>query len=326
MKISKKQPAPDTAFLEKLDSFIAFSEEKIAQNGEDSFYYSVNEVGAIASVFDGCGGAGAKRYVKLQNKTGAYIASRAVGGAAKKWFLEACTEGDRVSFDAERLKWWITEHLRICCSFDSPTALKLKGSMAKEFPSTLAAVTCRLVDNNILADVFWAGDSRCYLLNEDGLFLLTKDDLAAVDLYEDYSCDGVMTNVISASKDFVVHKRSLQLNKPGVLFAATDGCFAYFSTPMEFEFALLEALLKANSQTEWERNLNQSLGSYAQDDYSFCALSFGFDSFENTKKAFVSRANHVYEQYMGNLIECSNEDKRVLWHKYRDHFLSYINP
>lgn len=318
MKIHEKQSAPNSDFLDKLDSFIAFSEEKIAQNGEDSFYYSANEIGAVAAVFDGCGGAGAKRYEKLQNKTGAYIASRAVGGATKKWFLEACAEGDSVIFDADRLKWWITEHLKVCSSFDSPTALKLKGSMSKEFPSTLAAVSCHLVDEDISADVFWAGDSRCFLLNEDGLFLLTKDDLAAVNLYEDYSCDGVMTNVISASKDFVIHKKSLRLNKPGILFAATDGCFAYFATPMEFEFALLETLLKANSKTDWQRSLNRTLGSYAQDDYSFCALSFGFDSFENAKKAFVNRANHLYEQYISRL---TNESKDHLWTIYRDDYL-----
>lgn len=321
MRLGKEQ---NRSFLDSLNFCVAFSQEKISENGEDSYDYSINEIGALAAVYDGCGGAGAKRYERLQNKSGAYIASRAVGCAAKKWFLESCNSAECV-FSPEKLKQEIVECLNICASYDTGAGMKLRGSMAKDFPSTLVAIACTMQTDKICADVFWAGDSRAYLLNEDGIFLLTKDDLAAVDLYEDYSCDGVMSNVISHSKAFDIHQMNIVLEKPGVLIAATDGCFGYFSTPMEFEFAVIETMLKSSGPEELENALKELLGHYASDDYTWSSLGFGFDSFEQMKNCFVPRANHLYENYIAGLSGCSDEDKRLLWNGYRDHFLRYLS-
>lgn len=317
MKFGKEQ---NSSLLDSLNFCVAFSQEKISENGEDSYDYSINEFGALASVYDGCGGAGAKRYERLQNKSGAYIASRAVGCAVKKWFLESCS-GTECVFDSEKLKQEILECLNVCASFDNGIGVKLKGSMAKDFPSTLVAIVCTMKANAISADVFWAGDSRAYLLNEDGIFLLTKDDVAAVDLYEDYSCDGVMSNVISHSKAFDIHQKNLVLEKPGILIAATDGCFGYFSTPMEFEFAVIETMLKSSGPKEWENALKESLGNCASDDYTWSSLSFGFDSFEQMKNCFVPRANHLYENAISKLTD---ESVDSLWKLYRDDFLRYL--
>jgi hypothetical protein len=318
-------PVPNAGILDIFDCCVAFSQEKVPENGEDSFYYAINEVSAVASVFDGCGGAGAKRYALLNNKTGAYIASRAIGGAVRTWFLESCIENASDRFETLRLKRRIQECLQVCKSFDSDKESRFKGTMAKEFPSTLAAVVCSQKENQLFADIFWAGDSRGYLLNADGLFLLTKDDLVGVDLYEDYSCDGVMSNVVSASKDFEIHNRRVPLEKSGIVFTATDGCFGYFSTPMEFEFSVIETLLKASGPKEWECSLKNMLGEYASDDYTFCALAFGYDSFEQMRIAFVTRANFLHKKYIQNLPGCSEEEKKFLWNQYRDEFLKYIN-
>lgn len=309
---------PESAFLDSFDCCLAFCQEKIRDNGEDSFYYAINEAAAVAAVFDGCGGAGAKRYDRLRDKTGAYVASRAVGGALKSWFLDSCSNVGNLDFG--ELKSRILQHLRICGRFDSG-GLKLKGNMTKEFPTTMAAAVCYSRAQQIEADILWAGDSRGYLLNEDGLFLLTKDDVAGVDLYEDFSCDGVMNNVISLSKDFDIHVKHIALTKPGIVFAATDGCFGYFPTPMEFEFALLETMLKASGAREWEALLKQLLGEYASDDYTIGALAFGFGTYDQMKKCFVNRANYLYEHFIKILPACTDAEKRTLWNKYRDPFL-----
>jgi len=51
--------------------------EKLAGLGEDSFSYSfVGQEAGYISVFDGCGGMGARKYPKAGNKTGARVASK----------------------------------------------------------------------------------------------------------------------------------------------------------------------------------------------------------------------------------------------------------
>ena len=44
-----------------------------------------------------------------------------------------------------------------------------------------------------------------------------NDDLDDLDAFENLSGDGVMTNVISASKVFTLHSRSVEIRKPCIL-------------------------------------------------------------------------------------------------------------
>lgn len=315
MKMSFEKSA-----LSSVDAILSVCQAKIPGNGEDSYIFSVNECGGLIGVFDGCGGSGAKNYPKLRGKTGAYLASRAVAGAFDSWFDSCCREGG-FDFDTagKKLIAEIKRSLSVCADAGrEEKSLQLKGTMSREFPTTAATLLFQeLKRGEAAVNCIWAGDSRCYLLDGDGLAQLTIDDLDGFDAMENLTADGVLTNVICNSGSFKLHRTSFSVREPCVLFVATDGCFGYMSTPMEFEFALFDALFRSSGVHEWENNLSDLFGKYAGDDYTLVALLIGFGSFENLKKTLLPRANIVYEKYISRLTKASREDVQKLWEHYR---------
>ena len=310
-------------FLSALDFSIEVFKEKIAGNGEDSYLYFADRNGGIAGVFDGCGGSGAKRYEKFQGKTGAYMASRAVSGATKDWF-QSVLNGEDSADNAESLKIKIKTYLELCKKIGGSKSA-FKGSLSKDFPTTAAVILATAAKEQVQATCMWAGDSRCYKLDSEGLKQLTEDDIAGFDAMENLSADAAITNAISASKDFLIHQKAITLSTPCILFAATDGCFGYFSTPMEFEFLLLSTLLEADTVAEWEAKISAVLQEVAGDDYTISGMSLGFGTFANLKKAFIKRCDYLSEHYISGLQEKSQEEKVSMWQIYRINYSEYLN-
>lgn len=312
---------PSHDFLDRIDFVLSVYKEKTAGSGEDAFLYSANSRAAVTGVFDGCGGAGAKHYVKLQGKTGAYAASRIAAGAVREWFSELC---ENVSQPLPgTLKKKINEKMEICYSAVDERS-KLVSSMVKDFPTTAAVALCTEEMGRIRADIFWAGDSRVYLLNEEGLAQLTADDLVKQDAMENLYDDGVMTNVISSSRDYTVHHGGLTMERPGILFAATDGCFGYVSTPMEFEYLLLESLTKSHNVSQWERQLCETIGKAAGDDYTLCGLSLGFGGFDRMRSAFLGRKNTLFRSCISGMGGMERKQKTELWNQYAGNYYRLI--
>ena len=176
--------------------------------------------------------------------------------------------------------------------------------------------------NNFLFLLLWG--IMFYLLDADGLAQLTEDDLGGVDAMQNLTRDAALTNVISLSKDFSLHSAQLSMGRPGLLFAATDGCFGYLSTPMEFEYLLLKTLQEAQNAVSWEKALVQEIGEVAGDDYTISGLAMGFGSFENLKRQLSARTALVYRTYIHGLDNCSREEKQKLWEHYRVHYQRLI--
>lgn len=309
-------------------SFIA---EKKHENGEDSESHSFNTQAAYFGVFDGCGGAGAQSCPKYHGKTEAYIASRTVSEVFQRWFDSSDV---RRGWDPDVLKNQILSALTEDNELVGEKSL-LMGGIKKKFPTTAAAAVCCRNALTAEADIYWAGDSRVYLLTPDGLAQLTEDDLGGIDAMENLSEDGTLQNVISLSKDFVIHCAhiSIPIEKPGILFAATDGCFGYLSTPMEFEYLLLDSLEGAECVSSdsvsvekspylkkpigWMETLEDRIGKVSGDDYTLSGFSFGFESFESTKKAFFSRYCKMYDEYIAGMNEKNYDEQFKLWRKYK---------
>lgn len=318
---SKKYSAKND-LLSRIDFFMQVYKEKIPDNGEDALLYSLNTCAAIIGVFDGCGGSGAKRYSKLQNKTGAYLASRIVSGTLKDWF--ARRSDFSLEFANKNFENIISQNLQICQSHGAEES-KLVSPIVKILPTTAAFAICTERDNSIQVDYFWAGDSRVYLLNSDGLAQLSVDDLAVPDAMENLYNTGAMTNVISKSKAFTIHHGTIFLDKPGIVFAATDGCFDYLSTPMEFEYLLLERLLESQCVADWEKNLYMVLEKIAGDDYSLSAVAFNYGNFETMRTSFIDRANQLYSNYISQISSLDRVQKTNLWGKYKNNYYRLQN-
>lgn len=309
----------DTAeFFPFLDFVLEIYKEKIPGKGEDSYMCSVRDDMGMVAVFDGLGGAGATTYKKYRNKTGAYMASRVVSGVCKKWFSEVENDVDLLSTDT--LKERIKEQINFCDQYaDQPCTLS--GSMIKNFPTTMASAVC----NGQTLTCFWCGDSRCYVLDSGGLRQLTKDDARGnLDAMQDVGGNSPMSNVISASKDFPIHCKQITLPSPCIVFAATDGCYAYLPTPMNFELMLIETLQSSKSVADWEAKITEYLQNKAGDDFTLTGFSMGFDTFDNLRDSFSERRKYLSE-ILNDIEKRSEEEKYEIWKTfYKSEYEKYM--
>ena len=295
---------------QELNSIFTVAEEMVKDNGEDCFYYDVIENSFIIASFDGCGGSGSKKYRNYSDKTGAYIASRAVCGGIKAWFCESNKDYG--------LNNYIHEALSVCKQY-ADKAGRIMGSLGKAFPTTAAIITGKLSEDKVDVTCFWAGDSRCYMLDSNGLHQLTTDDLDGQDAMSNLSNDGVMTNVINASTSFEIHRKKILIDHPCILLTATDGCFGYLNSPMEFEHLLIDSLVKSKNILEWKISLNEHMHAVTGDDYTLCVAICGFNDFDDIRSSFVKRNKYVAERYMN-----PQNDVNDMWDTYKKEYSSYL--
>ena len=142
---------------------------------------------------------------------------------------------------------------------------------------------------------------------------------------EDFSNDGVMSQAITAVAPYELHAKERILTEPAIILTATDGCFGYYRTPMEFEGVLLETLLLAESLQDWQERLIEQIGLVAADDYSMMIGGAGFESFEEMQRAMQSRKKYFDEQYAAPLrcLRAADDQEGILtlWKKYRAGYL-----
>jgi len=168
----------------------------------------------------------------------------------------------------------------------------------------------------------WAGDSRGYVLDQNGLSQITKDDIEeGQDALSNLSSDSKLENVINADIPFNINSKSILINYPAVVIMSTDGGFAYFQTPMEFEYALLYTLIKARNISEWEMLMNNYIKKFASDDYTLMLAIFGFISFDEMKKYYYPRVEHLYNDFIFPIVteRASGKvfDMGPFWEKYK---------
>ncbi len=302
--------------------FVSYG-EMIPSNGEDSYMFSVDENCGVIGVFDGCGGLGARKYSEYNDKSGAYISSRITSKAALDW-LNNLRNGNKIQLSGDAMNGSYDE-LKERIIFDleeyksGARANMVKGSMTKSFPTTLSMILFTNKSDVLQTSYIWAGDSRGFALTTAGLAQMTKDDIeTGADALSNISDDGKLTNVVSAEGDFVLNHRNISFKNPVILITATDGCFGYFSTPMEFEFMLLDTMQRSGSVDEWKANLKSYVMEYTGDDYTMCFVVFGYDDFKKMKQLYESRYSLLFEKYI-NPIRTADEGKKLaLWNEYKN--------
>ncbi len=311
---SREEPAEYEGFI--------ICHEQVAGQGEDFFAYERNEKMVLMGVFDGCGGSGAKVYPEFGNHTGAYVASRALAGAVKGWFRgeisvahaqkKAVDDGLTEIIDAG-LKKAMDAALRKCRE-SSGAGSMLLGSLKKEFPSTIAVFAAEKTGQKCV--FYWCGDSRGYVLDSGGLHQVTVDNTSVTDAMANLREDAPMTNVASASHPYIVHRRQVLLAQPSILLTATDGCFGYLPTPMEFEKLLLETLMQSSGPEEWRDTLIRRIVQAAGDDFTMAVWLQGFTDFEEARQSLKQRFDYMRKKFPLNE---KTEEKEMFrqWETYR---------
>lgn len=303
-----------TDLLELLSTHFLICNEKIQGKGEDSGFEAYARDAAVMGVFDGCGGLGSKICPNISDKTEAYLASRAVGNAVKQWFEFNSQTG--YSWNADILKEIICANLDICKSCIEEESLKLKGSLIRSFPSTIAAITFQIKNGRLSTNHFWAGDSRTYILDHLGIAQISVDDINGEDAMTNLTQDGVLTNVVSADKNFILHKANYEAICPCIMLCSTDGCFAYLSSPMEFELLILSTLMKSACVEKWQKVLSDEISSRSGDDQTLALAAFGFTTFKEMKRYFRKRYKKILSivQKFENL---NSDERQLMWEQYK---------
>lgn len=314
-----------------LNTIFCVEGEMCAENGEDSHSFDcVGKVGFIAA-FDGCGGLGARKYDKLEYKTGAYIASRAAANATLRVFQDSFK-------DIKTLRQGATEamakhiynvfknELEGFKQYCEIQGHRIKGSMLKEFPTTASIVIYNCDEKKLECAFLWAGDSRGYILTPDGLSQYTRDDIDGMeDALSNLSKDSRLNNVVSAEGDFIINNRFVEVHYPVVLITSTDGCYNYFCTPMEFEFMIVKTLVESSSINMWKEKLKDYLLKYACDDFTIVIAVLGWKDFEGLRFAFEERLSYLENKFIEPLKKVQpldagrigNDRTEDLWNMYK---------
>lgn len=318
------QPAPRGRaklwqHVEPAFAALAVWTERIPGHGEDAdplvLFHRPTGRGLI-SVFDGVGGAGrtvAGRTAAGVDHTQAWVASRRVRGLVEEWFAGGPTMSDLGEHIAGRLATGVT------------TTGRMRGSIHRQFPTTLAGLDFHLTGGEACWDVLWAGDSRCYVAEPGpGLQQLSRDDTDSSDALELLVQDPPMTNMISAGRHFKLNYSRGRAPLPCLLVCATDGFFGYVETPAQFEHVLWETLLSAQDILHWSALLAERVGSYTGDDASLALIALGFTGFDDLRVYFRQRADQVRAEHAEPMLRVRPGDRAGLaaarersWQRYR---------
>lgn len=312
-----------------LSFILSFCREMIPGRGEDSECHSFSDNAGLIGVFDGCGGSGARTHDWYSGKTEAFMASRLLSGSFydcfRRWGVRYHS-GERF---ARKVLWPVAlKQLNKYRAPEDPDGIRIGGSMIRSLPSTAAAaILLAQPDGTVEITAAWAGDSRVYLLDSNGLAQLTVDNATVEDPMENIYEDGILTNVFCTDREVVCHTVTVRCKPPFLVFAATDGCYGYLSTPMEFELVLLGNLMNASCAAQWEENIAQDLASVSGDDHTMSMAAVGYDSFEQLKSSLLPRYQRVWKEFVEPIRDLPMEHREPrfqLWEQYRPNYFRFL--
>ena len=312
-----------------LSFVLSFCRDKVPGKGEDSYCHSFCDSAGMLAVFDGCGGAGARTHDYYSGKTEAYMASRLCAGAFYDLFRSHFPgEMSGAQFAQEVLK---PETVARLVQYQPPKvegSIQIRGSMVRTLPSTAAAAIMEPAEDGcVKVTAAWAGDSRVYVLDQLGLAQLTVDDATVTDPMLNIYEDGILKNTFASDRPVKMNVKEVVVRPPFMVLAATDGCYGYVTTPMEFEALLLRTLASAKSVSQWEQDLADAISSFAGDDHALVMAAYGYDSFRQVQQSLRPRLEYLWQNYILPVQDVPadrREPRFALWESYRLDYMRYL--
>jgi hypothetical protein len=123
--------------------------------------------------------------------------------------------------------------------------------------------------------------------------------------------DAPMSNCIQADASFTIHHKSIKdfsVDSKFIAFSATDGCFGYYPSPMDFERIFYRTLKESKDMNDWKSKLSKSFTSVTGDDFSFSLAAFGYKQFSDIQKD-LKRSN--IQDYIYNRDDYEREVRKL---------------
>ncbi|MFH1512849.1 MAG: hypothetical protein ABIG45_05810 [Bacillota bacterium] len=278
----------------------------------------------LMAAFDGCGGVGGRRYPQLKNHTGAYIAAGLYADCLREWFAHSAADLPRAHTAEDLGALFRQAAHEYYAKYLGNMHTAVTGSMVRTLPST--TVIALIFEND--AALYWAGNTRGYLLTDAGLKQLTGDDLIGqCDAFESLYLDAPIANYLCADQPFTLHEKMIALPQKGVLILATDGAYHALPTPMHFEAMLENTMQKSSAKKQWETLLTEALIKRAADDVTLVLQPFGFHKHEELGAFFDKRRRHVQQAYILPADQAEPGNRlalKSLWEMYQKEQAGYV--
>ena len=293
-------------------------------NFEDTFPYIDEE---LLVVCDGCGGAGSSKHIlniedfnsyeKIRDlvlpedqdglmkeyMTHPHVFAPIINCTEKKKMVTSAFLGSRIALsrfvyayktlghDAETLRNFVYDGFkRVIEELHLDESLKTDAAL---LATTLVAIALQEENEKELkVDVYWAGDSRAYYLNKDGVQKLVIDDEEE---------GGGLVNLFAVKKniDPVLNKREYVLAKPCALFTCSDGLFDSVAGPIEVENVLLHFMINyGTSMDTFAEGMKEYYDHVKNDDTTIALRSFGYSDYNEFKEAHRDRLAYVEHLYI----------------------------
>lgn len=334
-----------THFLNKM-------QEKKKGRGEDSdpiLFYKDNII--VVGVFDGMGGAGGAEWdsdytVNGQFMTKAYIGSRIVRDAIEKAIKDDPSIVTKEDFSDKLEQVILDRYETEKEKYASKSKSGLRSALIKEYPTTLAISTIIKEKDQYFIDSYWAGDSRNYIWTSKGLFQISIDDLKGnLDPLQNLSEDAPMSNCIQADGPFKIRHQHITfpLEEKFVVISATDGCFGYYPSPMDFHKILIDSIKASKDFNQLGEKLTEAFALVTSDDFSFSIAFIGYNDFKELKELknhdkilnSYFKLRHTYEnkirrnrklqEDINSLGEQLKKEILELWSKYKTSYMVFMN-
>ncbi len=173
--------------------------------------------------------------------------------------------------------------------------IETKISGAYLLPSTLVMALTDEHEDSVDVLYIWAGDSRGYLWDKNGLGQIT----------EDHERDETMTNLITLTTPFRLEGRFVTVPKPCILFNATDGCYKcpIFASPFDLEYIFLQSIDASDSFAASSKILEKQFSMIGRHDDSntMALVTFGYEDYEAVKSAVKERLADIDKTIIAKL-------------------------
>ncbi len=301
----------------------AFTVEPIPDHGEDALAAIYADQRMLLAVADGCGGLGAQQ---LDNgRTGAYCASRLVVDELAQWAdeLPSWPENPReLGALGKALSTRLTQRLKQYADTHALPQGRIRGTLGKRLPTTLCAALARDGARRLELLLIWAGDSRAFLLTEEGLCQLTDDDAAGSDPLSHLYRDTPLSNFLSADGEFHLNIRRVSAAAPCALLLTTDGLFSPLPTPMELEEQLLLAA-DCDSFARFGQRLLRFCQRKPSDDITVVGLLAQGTGWTAMRPLLAQQEKLLKQRFITPLRRrrMKREIAEALWSEYRKEYL-----